>query len=102
MYSFDSFTASFTQQLLSSMVIAGLKVANGAIREINRKYPMLVYLQPSKKERKIVRVVMFSDAGFPHQGSLKNGSQERCLFGVSFCKEKGCIFNALGWLSRKR
>eukprot|EP00171_Calliarthron_tuberculosum_P011014 IDg11014t1 len=66
---FAALISSFMQKQLLSMSIAWLKYRNGKIRQAVRKDPVLIYLQLSKQERTSERIVVFSDAGFLHQGT---------------------------------
>eukprot|EP00171_Calliarthron_tuberculosum_P008723 IDg8723t1 len=90
------------QQCLPSMTIAGMKEFNGVIKEVVRKDPVLIYLQPSKEEQRNARLIAFSDARFPHRGKLKKVSQESCLMGVSLGKRKRIIFPTMSWFYRKK
>lgn len=96
------FAASFIQQIVPRMTIAGVKVANGIARDALRRNNSIAYIQPSEEEVKEARIAVFSDAGFPHIGVEKRVAQEGCIFGISYGVKKNSIFHAIGWISRKQ
>lgn len=66
------FAASFIEQIIPKMSIAGGKYANGIIRDILRRSNQVTYLRPSN--------VTFSDEGFPYRGDNKRVSGIYCIF----------------------
>lgn len=79
-----AFAASYLQQCLQTMTVAGMKTANGIIREIQRLEPVITYLRPTEEEVRMARVASFSDGGFPHKGSRRKVAQEGCIVGIAF------------------
>ncbi len=72
------------------------------VRELLRREPILTYLQPSLEEQARAKLVVFSDAGFPHQGELKKVAQEDCVVGIAFGSDVGCIYHTIIYQSRKQ
>lgn len=99
---FAAFASSYLQQCLPRMTVAGLKMANGIIREVMRYEPTIMYLRPSEEEKSRARIVAFSDAGFPHSGDMSKVAQEGCIVGISFGKTEGSIFHTVLFVSRKQ
>lgn len=96
------FAASFIQQIIPRMTIAGVKFANGIAKDALKRSNSITYLNPSKEERSSETIVVFSDAGFPHKGVEKKVAQEGCIFGIAYGMKKNSIFHTLGWISRKQ
>ena len=97
-----SFAASFIQQIVPKITVAGVKHSNGITRDVLKRSSQITYLRPSPEEVEQTRLVVFSDAGFPHNGLMKRVAQEDCLFGIAFGEKSGCKFHTLGWMSRKQ
>lgn len=97
-----AFAASYVQQILPKMTIAGLKHANGVVRDVLRRDCSLEYVMPTAMELRNARIAVFSDAGYPHTGVEKKVAQEGCIVGVAFGTQKGAPYHVLGWLSRKQ
>ena len=98
---FASFAASHLQQAIPSMTVAGMKSANGIIREVLRRTTVVSYIAPSVAEQKQARIVSFSDAGYSHPIERKR-AQEGAIFGVAFGACKGSIFHLVGYVSRSQ
>lgn len=96
-----SFAASYTQKIVPHMKIAGVKHANGIARDVLKIDNTITYLRLTKEESDHVRLVVFSDAGLPHQGERKIVAQETCVFGVAFRTKARSKFRRLIWLSHK-
>ena len=96
---FAALAASFLQQSIPSMNVAGLKAANGIIREVMRRTSFISYIKLTNAERKHARIVCFSDAGFCHPKDKKR-AQEGCIFGIAFGARKGSVFHTIGFISR--
>ena len=79
-----------------------MKHSNGIARDVIKRNTEISYLRPEKEDTGKARLVVFSDAGFPHQEENKRVAQEGCIFGVAFGEKKDSKFHVLGWLSRKQ
>ena len=97
-----AFAASYIQQIVPKMIIAGVKHANGIARDILRRENRVCYLRPTVDAVRRARIVVFSDAGFPHKGAKKKVAQEGCILGIAFGVKTGSIFHGISWLSRKQ
>lgn len=97
-----SFAASYLQQILPKVMVAGVRHANGIAKDMLRRDLKILYLRPTPVEVRNARIAVFTDAGYPHQGVQKKVAQEGCIFGVSFGTHQGAPFHALGWISRKQ
>ena len=80
---FAALPASFLQQSIPMMTVAGLKAANGIIREVIRRTSFISYIQPTNADPTHARIVCFSDAGFCHPKDKKR-AQQGCIFGIAF------------------
>ena len=96
---FAALAASFLQQSIPSITVAGLKASNGIITEVMRRTSFISYIQPTNAERKHARIVCFSDAGFCHPKDKKR-AQEGCIFGIAFGARKGSVFRTIRFISR--
>lgn len=67
----SAYVSSCMQLLIPSVTIRGIREVNGLLRDLKRREHSLKYIQPSKEEHSRARVVVFSDAGFPHGGPVK-------------------------------
>ena len=97
-----AFCASYIQQIIPKISIAGVKYMNGICRDVIRRDIKIRYLSPKSTEKDNARICIFSDAGFPRKGIEKRVAQEACVYGISFGVKKGDIFHTIGWLSRKQ
>ena len=97
-----SFAASYVQQILPKMTVAGVKHSNGIAKDILRRDIKILYIRPTPVEVRRARIAVFTDAGYPHQGVEKKVAQEGCLVGVAFGTHHGAPFHSLGWISRKQ
>lgn len=97
-----SFSASYIQQILPKMTVAGLKHANGIAKDLLRRDIKLEYARPTVGERRNARIAVFTDAGYPHTGVEKKVAQEGCIVGVAFGTEQGAPYHIIGWLSKKQ
>eukprot|EP00171_Calliarthron_tuberculosum_P003416 IDg3416t1 len=57
-----SFAASFLQQMLPQLTIAGIKFTNRLVKDIIKRTISITYLTPNEKEKKQARIAVFSDA----------------------------------------
>ena len=69
---FAALAASYLEQCIPFMTVAGLKPANGIIRNMLRRTKVVMYPKPSSEEQRHLRIVSFSDAGYCHP---KNGKR---------------------------
>ena len=97
-----SFAASYIQQLITKLSIAGLKHANGIAKDVLKSESQLFYLRTNSDEIRNARIVVFSDAGFPHKGVSRRTAQEGCIVGVAFGLKKGVPYHVIVWVSRKQ
>jgi len=97
-----SFAASFIQQLIPKMTIAGVKYANGIARDLLKRQMCITYIRPQDEVKSLARIVVFSDAGFPRMDVEKKVAQEGNIVGIAFGSKKGAIFHAISWISRKQ
>jgi len=97
-----SFAASFIQQLIPKMTIAGVKFSNGVARDLLRREMRITYLRPRIMDIQMARIAVFSDAGFPRMDVEKKVAQEGNIIGISYGCKKGSIFHAISWISRKQ
>lgn len=96
---FAAFAASYIQQCIPTLTIAGLKSINGVVREVKRRTALITYLKPTTDEIQNTRIVSFSDAGDCHPEDKKR-AQEGCIYGLSFGEKIGSIFHTIGFVSR--
>ena len=57
---FAALAASYLQQCIPFMTVAGLKSANGIIRNVLRRTKVILYPKPSSEEQRHLRIVSFS------------------------------------------
>ena len=79
------------QQMIPSITIAGVKYVNGVARDILRRTSCVTYTGPEEVDRSLERVVVFSDAGYPHSGIEKKIAQEGCIVRISYGKKKNSV-----------
>lgn len=61
------FAASFTQQTIFQVNIAGLKYAKGIERDLLKRSTTTSYVSPAEDDMNLAGMVVFSDVGCPHQ-----------------------------------
>ena len=94
-----TFAASYLQQQVGDLKVKHLMNANGALREIKRWPPVLVFGRP--KEFKPAKLCTFADAAFPKiEGSVYG--QTGILTGLVLGEGPDAAFHPLGWSSHKQ
>ena len=97
-----SFASSYIQQRIPQMNIAGLKHANGIVKDFVKRDSTITNLRSAKEQRIVSLVIAFSETAYPHQGQQEEVAQEGFIIGIAYGLEKGRIFHTLAWLSRKQ
>lgn len=95
--------SSVMQQSIPHLTVSRIKELNGVVRDLQRRQRMLTYNAPGKGLDE-ARIVIFSDAGYPHVTipKLKTVAQEGCIGGISFGEKRGSTFHTLVYFSRKQ